>query len=98
LGTREREIESYLNQEIALMGGISRKWVSPNHCGVPDRLIIYKGAVIAVEVKTISGKLTSNQMREHKKLILAGMRVETVYGFDDVDKLIGRISGDFNLF
>jgi hypothetical protein len=40
MGVRENKVETYLKEQIAKLGGISRKWVSPGMDGVPDQIVI----------------------------------------------------------
>jgi|TARA_R110002095_G_C4251687_1_gene240220 hypothetical protein len=95
MGVRENKVEKYLDKEVVALGGITRKWVSPSQDGVPDRIVIVRGLVIFVEVKTVDGELTSNQEREHTRLIDCGAIVKTVYGeggVDDFIKWLKRVS------
>lgn len=49
---RERDIETYLVKKIQMIGGQCLKFVSPGHVGVPDRIILLPGGIIAfVELK-----------------------------------------------
>ena len=49
---REREVEAALRKAIEARGGYALKFVSPGKRGVPDRLLLLPGGVIAfVEVK-----------------------------------------------
>lgn len=84
MGIRENKVEKYLDSEVKKLGGITRKWVSPGRDGVPDRIVILSG-VVFVEVKTLEGKLTPVQEREHQRLKDAGAIVFTVYGNEGVD-------------
>jgi hypothetical protein len=88
MGVRENKVEKYLDSEVKKLGGITRKWVSPGRDGVPDRIVILRGAVWFVEVKTSDGKLTQVQMREHDRLRDAGAKVYTVFGEGDIDSFI----------
>ena len=89
MGARENKVEKYLDSEVKKLGGVTRKWVSPGRDGVPDRIVIIKGTVRFVEVKTSEGKLTVRQQREHDQLRAAGARVHTVYGQSSVDMFLG---------
>lgn len=91
MGVRERKVEKYLDSEVTKLGGISRKWVSPGRDGVPDRIVIYNGRVIFVEVKTLDGDLSMTQTREHQRLLDAGACVDTVYGEEGVDVWIREV-------
>ena len=88
MGVRENKVECYLSAEVAEVGGCTRKWVSPRHDGVPDQIAILKGDVWFVEVKTVDGKISSAQLREHKRLRSMGAKVRTVFGQKGVDRLI----------
>lgn len=91
MGVRENKVEKYLDTEVKKNGGITRKWESPGRDGVPDRIVIRKGNVWFIEVKTIDGKLSKNQEREHKRLLKAGAEVFTVYGEQGVDAWIREV-------
>ena len=88
MGVRENKVERYLDEEVVLLGGLTRKWVSPNQVGVPDRIVFIQGDVWFVEVKTADGRLSPEQIREHQRLKNAGAKVATVYGKNGVDKFM----------
>jgi len=52
MGREENKVETYLQEKIEEAGGITRKWVSPNHVGVPDQLVI-----IPVTVREMMARL-----------------------------------------
>lgn len=79
-GNREGRVEKLLDRMVRNLGGLTRKWTSPGHIGVPDRIVIINGRVDFVEVKTTKGKLTEYQEREHKRLRAVGANVFTVHG------------------
>ena len=91
MGVRENRVEKYLDEQVKFIGGITRKWVSPGHDGVPDRIVILDGKIIFVEVKTVSGRLSTIQQREHFRLAENGAVIHTVYGTDGVDVLIKEL-------
>jgi hypothetical protein len=88
MGVRENVVEGYLDEQVKLLGGITRKWVSPGRDGVPDRIVILNGVVWFVEVKTVGGGRSNVQIREHQRLRDNGANVCTVYGKEGVDRLI----------
>lgn len=88
MGTRENRVERHLNSEVLKLGGISRKWVSPGVAGVPDRIVIVKGHVWFVEVKTFDGQLSPIQSREIQRLKNHGASVHVVHGEMGVDTFI----------
>ena len=70
------------------------KFVSPGNSGVPDRMIIYRGRVIFVELKQTYGKLTPIQKRTHERMRYHGAEVYVAYGSEDVQKLIEELFPD----
>lgn len=91
MGVRENKVETYLKREVAEMGGLSRKFVSPGVTGVPDQMIIAQGFVWLVEVKTVDGELSPVQEREIARLRDHGAAVRVVFGVDGVDKFIAEV-------
>lgn len=78
---RESEIEKILVEEIRKMGGRAFKWVSPGNDGVPDRIVVLPGyPAIFVEMKTVTGKLTSLQRIQIDRLQQMGQDVRVLYG------------------
>ncbi len=92
MGARENKVEKYLNGRVVELGGRTWKWVSPGKDGVTDRIVIIKGETHYVEVKTVDGKLTSVQEREHARIREVGGKVHTAYGQEGVDKLLEEIN------
>lgn len=95
MGAKENKVERYLHTEVTKRGGTTRKWVAPGVAGVPDRVVIVFGVVLFVEVKTIDGKLSAVQKREHERLAAAGAMVTTVYGHEGVDKFVDFLEENF---
>jgi len=87
MGVRENKVETYLNDQVEKIGGLTRKWVCPSHSGVPDRIVFLKRIILA-EVKTVDGILEEHQGREHDRLIAVGVEVVTIYGQAGVNKFI----------
>jgi hypothetical protein len=85
---REREIEAYFCKRVKEAGGLQRKFVSPGHRGVPDRILVYAGRTIFVEIKAFGEKLRPDQIREHAKLKKAGASACFVDSKDAVDELL----------
>ncbi len=85
---REKEIEQKLKMEVNAHDGICWKFVSPGTAGVPDRIILMpKGKIAFVEVKTKGEKPRPLQLSRHRLLKKLGFNV---YILDDVSQ-IGRI-------
>lgn len=47
-------------------------WMQLAAEGTPDRLALFKGKSIWIEVKTIGGKLSAAQIEMHRRIISAG--------------------------
>lgn len=78
---RESEIEKILVDGIRKLGGRAFKWVSPGNDGVPDRIVVLpEYPAIFVEMKTVTGKLTSLQRVQIKRLQKMGQDVRVLYG------------------
>ena len=92
MGVRENKVEKYLDAEVTKLGGLTRKWVCPGHDGVPDRIVILHGRVVFVEVKTVEGRLSNAQVREHARLKGVEALVVTVSGSAEVDKLVKKLN------
>lgn len=89
MGKEENAVEKYLHQKIVALGGTTRKWVSPGHVGVPDRIVfVPQGRVFFVEVKTDKGKLSVRQQRELDSLVTMGCNCHVVNGYNGVDAFI----------
>jgi hypothetical protein len=85
---REREIEQYFIRRVREAGGLQRKFVSPGHKGVPDRIAILDGVVHFVELKAPGELLREDQAREHKRLRTAGANIWVIDSTDAVDYFI----------
>jgi len=98
MGVRENKVETYLTDEVRKLGGDTRKWVCPDHSGVPDRIVGVPGiSPVFVEVKTVDGQLLPSQIRELPRLRDGmGLEVVTVYGHYQVDLLIIELKERLN--
>ena len=85
---RESEVEQYFVKRVKEAGGLTRKFVSPGHRGVPDRIVVYFGVVHFVELKAPGKKLRLDQQREHTKLSEAGADVWALDTKEGVDRFI----------
>ncbi len=78
----ESEIESRVCRYANKKDILTRKFTSPQHRSVPDRLFIFpSGLVVFIEFKRRKGKLSDGQKREVNKLI---KRRQWVYVVNDV--------------
>lgn len=89
---REREIEQYLIRRVREAGGLQRKFVSPGHRGVPDRIVVLNGCVSFVELKAPGEDLRPDQVREHLKLRAAGANTYMFNTKETVDIFIERMT------
>ncbi len=61
----EKSIENVLRKAVEAEGGVCLKWVCPGHRGVPDRMILFPGGVIAfVELKRPGAKVKAGGLQE----------------------------------
>ena len=89
VGKPEATVETYLHRCVLARGGETRKFTSPGHIGVADRLLFIPfGLLWIVEVKTDAGKESGVQARERERMLRLGFRASVVYGKPDVDKLM----------
>ena len=79
---RERDIEKAVCRWAEKNGWLAFKWVSPQNRGVPDRLFIKDGRVVAIEFKAPGKKPTPSQELVHDILQDAGLEV---YVIDNVE-------------
>lgn len=89
----ERDVEKYLKDQVKLkLKGKAYKFVSPGNNGMPDRLIVAPFIpLIMVEVKRPGGKLSKNQIGQHRTLAGFKHRPFVVEGKEDVDILIASL-------
>lgn len=86
---RERDIETYLREQVKAAGGIAYKWTSPGNAGVPDRIVILpKGRIHFVELKAPGQKPTPLQQVQHRKLTALGCTVWVIDSKEGVDAFL----------
>lgn len=77
----ERDLERLMIESVKQIGGRAYKWVSPGNNGVPDRIVFFPGGrVLFVELKTETGRESSLQKLQKRKLQRLGQCVYTVHG------------------
>ena len=65
---RERDIETYFVKRVKEAGGLQRKFVSPGHVNVADRVCGFPGGRFAfVELKRPGAVPRPGQFREHDR-------------------------------
>lgn len=71
---REKTVEAALRKAVEDEGGLCLKWVCPGHTGVPDRMILFPGGVIAfVELKRPGAKVKAGGLQEWWREKLTGL-------------------------
>ena len=73
----EKSIENVLRKAVEDEGGVCLKWTCPGHRGVPDRMILFPGGIIAfVELKRPGAKIKAGGLQEwwHNRLWALGFR------------------------
>ncbi|GHV27083.1 nuclease [Clostridia bacterium] len=89
---REREVERKLITAVKRMGGMCPKLVSPGFDGMPDRLLLMPGGLVAfVEVKKPGGKPTPLQVYRHSQLRQLGMQVYVLDDPEQIQTILGEI-------
>lgn len=82
---REKETEQKLVKAVKASGGIAPKLVSPGFDGMPDRLILLPGGIIAfAELKAPGKKPRPLQVARHRLLRKLGFKV---YIIDDPEQI-----------
>ena len=85
---RESSIERKLVTEVKKRGGLAVKFVSPGFDGVPDRLVLFPGGVLAfVELKAPGKSLRPLQELRARQLTALGFRVYRI----DSKEMIGGV-------
>ncbi len=79
---RESKIERAVCRYAESAGWWQRKFVSPGHRGVPDRIFIRTGRVLFIEFKALGKPLQSWQVREIRRIRASGA---TVYVVDNIE-------------
>ena len=74
--TSEKQIERRLVSGVQKLGGKAYKFVSPGNTGVPDRIVVLPGGLVAfVELKAQDGELTPGQKMQLGRLNRLGALV-----------------------
>lgn len=86
---QEREIEKKLVDGVRKLGGRAYKFVSPGNDGVPDRIVVLPGrAPKFIELKIETGRLSSLQNVQIKRLKDLGQDVRVLYGLEEVKRFL----------
>ena len=94
---RESKIEAYFVEQVEKHGGLCEKFTNPGKRFVPDRIVTWPGfspiiystaRIHFVELKTIGGKLTPGQARDHARRRQLGCDVAVLWTKAQVDVYI----------
>ena len=91
----EKDLEAKVGRWVKRRGGLWLKWVSPGYTGVPDRILITKGGIVAfVEMKQRTGRLSGRQVFVGNLLRQMGCRVYAVYDEEQARVMLREVMGD----
>ncbi len=91
----EKSIENVLRKAVEDEGGVCLKWTCPGHRGVPDRMILFPGGVIAfVELKRPGAKVKAGGLQEwwREKLVSFGFSCYEISTAEQVQQLVFQLS------
>lgn len=91
----EKNIENILRQAVEAEGGMCLKWVCPGHKGVPDRMILFPGGIIAfVELKRPGAKVKAGGLQEwwRQRLVELGFPCYEISTDKQVKQLVFHLS------
>ena len=84
----ERDVEGAVVRFATSLGWLVRKFSSPNHVSVPDRIFLLNAFTFFVEFKAPGKKPTEKQLREHQKMREVGHIVLVVDNVEHGKNLI----------
>ncbi len=91
---KEKNIETYLREQVKKAGGRAYKFVSPGNNGIPDRLVCLPGGRVAfAELKAPGKALRPLQHSQQEFLKHLGFRVETIDNKQQVDEFMISMGG-----
>lgn len=88
----EKHIEQALKHAVDELGGLCWKLVSPGTAGVPDRICIYHGRIVFVELKTPGRSPRPIQRRRIQQLRDHGMNVVVVDSRAGIEEVCDALS------
>ena len=91
----EKSIENILRKAVEDEGGVCLKWTCPGHRGVPDRMILFPGGIIAfVELKRPGAKVKAGGLQEwwQQRLVGFGFRCYEVSTVKQIQQLVFQLS------
>lgn len=91
----EKSIENVLRKAVEDEGGVCLKWTCPGHRGVPDRMILFPGGIIAfVELKRPGAKVKAGGLQEwwRQRLVRSGFHCYEISREYQAVALVKRLS------
>lgn len=91
----EKSIENVLRKAVEAEGGLCLKWVCPGHRGVPDRMLLFPGGIIAfVELKRPGAKVKAGGLQEwwREKIQSFGFPCYEISTAEHVKNLVSYLS------
>ena len=91
----EKSIENVLRKAVEDEGGVCLKWVCPGHRGVPDRMILFPGGIIAfVELKRPGAKVKAGGLQEwwRQRLVAFGFPCYEISTVKQIQQLVFQLS------
>lgn len=91
----EKSIENILCKAMEDEGGVCLKWTCPGHRGVPDRMILFPGGIIAfVELKRPGAKVKAGGLQEwwRQRLVELGFPCYEISTVKQVQQLVFQLS------
>lgn len=91
----EKSIENVLRKAVEDEGGVCLKWTCPGHRGVPDRMILFPGGIIAfVELKRPGVKVKAGGLQEwwRQRLVGFGFRCYEISTVKQIQQLVFQLS------
>ena len=88
----EKDIEKALVREVKNRRGVAFKFVSPGMAGVPDRIVILPGSIIAfIELKKPGEQLRPLQEKRASQLEALGFSVFCIDSKDQIKEVLDEI-------
>ena len=89
---REKEIETYLRDQVKKAKGKAYKFESPGNVGVPDRIVIFPmNRIYFVELKAPGMKPRPLQMKQMRDLENFGCQVYVLDSKEAVNEFISKV-------
>ena len=91
----EKSIENILRKAVEDEGGVCLKWTCPGHRGVPDRMILFPGGIIAfVELKRPGAKVKAGGLQEwwRQRLVKFGFPCYEISTVKQIQQLVFQLS------